>query len=165
MKHRAVDGELTCSFTVAGEVWSERQFFEHVADHCPKAAPALRRLVDAYARSVEGQYVELFTEGEKGIGILAYAVTALGMLDASALPTIQRYGANVDREHEYWFAQATVPKIVEMHGWTESVLDFVLWVMQRSFYNSLQDYSIPWLRWACETRLWNASHHRLLLKG
>jgi len=89
----------------------------------------------------------LFSRGDEGIGIFAWAVRSLGVLDRSALPTLRRYGVFVDVEHEYYFAGTTVPAVIEAHGWTDDVVDFVFWVLARNFYNTLDDYGKVWGGW------------------
>ena len=85
--------------------------------------------------------------GEEGIGIFAAAVKTLGVLDASALPTLQRYGVFVDPEHEYYFAGTTVPAVIKAHAWTDDVVDFVFWVLAWNYYNTLDHYGEIWGAW------------------
>jgi hypothetical protein len=81
------------------------------------------------------------------VGIFAWAVRSLGVLDRSALPTLRRYGVFVDVEHEYYFAGTTVPAVIKAHGWTDDVVDFVFWVLAWNFYNTLDDYGKVWGGW------------------
>jgi hypothetical protein len=74
-------------------------------------------------------------------------VRALGVLDRSAIPTLERYGLLVDAEHEYYFAGTTVPDVIKAHGWTDDVVDFAFWVLVRNYYNTLQDSGAVWRSW------------------
>ena len=144
---RAVNREMRIVFASAnGEVGEER-FFSEVAARFPGVAAAIRRLIDRYCDVAERNDF-LFSRGEKGIGIFAWAVRSLGMLDRSALPTLRRYGVFVDVEHEVptspgqWY-----PAVIKAHGWTDDVVDFVFWVLARNFYNTLDDYGKVWGGW------------------
>ena len=143
---RAVNHEIRIVFASGdGEVGEER-FFTEVGARFPGAAPAIRRLIDRYCDVAERNDY-LFSRGEEGIGIFAWAVKVLGVLDHSALPMLRRYGASVDVEHEHYFAGTTVPAVVEAHGWTDDVVDFVFWVLAWNYYNTLQDYAQVWREW------------------
>lgn len=146
LPRRAVDGEIRIVFASgAGDV-SEEQFFADVGARFPAAAPAVRRLIDRYCEVAERNDY-LFSRGEEGIGIFASAVKTLGVLDPSALPTLQRYGVFVDPEHEYFFAGTTVPAVIKAHGWTDDVVDFVFWVLAWNYYNTLDNYGEVWGAW------------------
>jgi hypothetical protein len=143
---RAVNHEMRIVFASGdGEVGEER-FFSEVAARFPGAAPAIRRLIDRYCDVTERNDY-LFSRGDEGIGIFAWAVRSLGVLDRSALPTLRRYGVFVDVEHEYYFAGTTVPAVLKAHGWTDDVVDFVFWVLAWNFYNTLDDYGKVWGGW------------------
>jgi hypothetical protein len=143
---RAVNHEMRIVFASGdGEVGEER-FFSEVAGRFPGAAPAIRRLIDRYCDVTERNDY-LFSRGDEGIGIFAWAVRSLGVLDRSALPTLRRYGVFVDVEHEYYFAGTTVPAVLKAHGWTDDVVDFVFWVLAWNFYNTLDDYGKVWGGW------------------
>jgi hypothetical protein len=142
---RAVDGEIRAIFARDGEELDENQFFTIVRRY-PRVAPAIRRLLERLADVVPHQ-AELFWAGGKGIGIFAYAAHALAVLDHSALPTLRRYGKLVDHEHESFFARQTVPAVIRAHGWTENVLDFIVWVLLEDFYNALPDHNEVWSGW------------------
>lgn len=139
-----VDYEGGFSYQLPGRILTERAFFEHISDMEGSLAEPLAEVVEAYLSLVGDGYVHHFSDGEKGIGILAYAVTALAMKDTTYLHQVRRYAQTLDRECELWFARVTLPSIILSHGWTDDVIDFTLWVMQMSFYNSLQDYSVVW---------------------
>ena len=146
LRRRAVDHEIRVVFaSAAGEV-TEEHFFSQVEARFPGAAPAVRRLIERYCEIAErNEY--LFSRGEEGIGIFAAAVKSLGVLDATARPTLQRYGVFVDPEHEYYFAGTTVPAVIKAHGWTDAVVDFVFWVLAWNYYNTLDDYGKVWGEW------------------
>jgi hypothetical protein len=141
---RAVDHEIRVVFASGDGDVTEEQFFSEVETRFPGAAAAIQRLIDRYCE-VANEY--LFSRGEEGIGIFAAAVKALGVVDAAALPTLQRYGVFVDAEHEYYFAGTTVPAVIKAHGWTDAVVDFVFWVLVRNYYNTLQHYGKVWAEW------------------
>ena len=143
---RAGGSELHIVFAANGEEVSEERFFTEAGARFPGVALAIRRLIDRYCDVAEGNDF-LFSRGEEGIGIFAWAVKTLGVLDRSALPTLRRYGVFVDAEHEYYFAGTTVPAVIEAHGWTDDVVDFVFWVLVRNYYNTLQDYGKVWREW------------------
>ena len=146
LPRRSVDQEVRVVFASgAGEV-SEEQFFSEVETRFPGAAPAIRRLIDRFC-DVAARNDYLFSRGEEGIGIFASAVKTLGVLDRSALPTLQRYGVFVDPEHEYYFAGTTVPAVIKAHGWTDDVVDFVFWVLVWNYYNTLDHYGTVWTEW------------------
>ena len=146
LPRRAVDSEIRVVFASdAGDV-SEEQFFAEVEARFPGAAPAIRRLVDRYCEAAKG-HDPLFSQGDEGIGIFATGVRTLGVLDRSALPTLQRYGVFVDPEHEYYFAGTTVPAVIKAHGWTDDVVEFVFWVLVWNYYNTLHDYGEVWGAW------------------
>ncbi|MEY4880195.1 MAG: hypothetical protein RJB62_1664 [Pseudomonadota bacterium] len=143
---RAVDDEWQAVFTMGTQRFGEDVFFAVVREHFPRAAPAIRALIERYADANTGRH-ELFWKGEEGIAIFAHAVLALGQLDAGALSTLHRYGYLVDAEHEHFFVDTTLPALIRAHGWTDTMLDFFVWVMLRNFYNSLQDYNMVWSSW------------------
>jgi hypothetical protein len=144
-RHRAVDGDIRAVFKIGAKRLGEDKFFGEVQTNFPGAAPALRRMIDTFATNDDNG--SIFWKGEKGIGALGHGVYALGVLDSTALPTIRRYGFLVDAEHESFFATKTVPAILKAHGWTDEVIDFMIWVMLRNFYNSLQDLNEIWKDW------------------
>jgi hypothetical protein len=129
-----------------GERIGESRFFSEVGARFPGTAPAIRGLVERYA-DVSGPDRTFHFNAEDDTGIFSHAVRALGVLDRSALPTLERYGLLVDAEHEYYFAGTTVPDVIEAHGWTDDVVDFVFWVLVRNYYNTLQDYGVVWREW------------------
>lgn len=132
------------SYQFPDRVLSERAFFEHVSNMDKLVAGPLSEVVEAYLRLVDDSYAFYFSNGEESAGILGYAVTALAKLDTKYLNQVRRYAQTLDRGLEMWFAQVTFPSIISKHGWTDEVIDFAIWVMQMSFYNSLQDYSVIW---------------------
>ena len=143
---RAVNHEMRIVFASAnGEVGEER-FFSEVPARFPGVTPAIRRLIDRYCDVAERNDY-LFSRGDEGIGIFAWAVKSLGVLDRSALPTLRRYGVFVDVEHEYYFAGTTVPAVIKAHGWTDDVVDFVFWVLAWNYYNTLDHYGQVWSAW------------------
>ena len=139
--------ELRALFVRGSESFDEQTFFTAVGKRFPGAAPAIRRLIGAYADAADTRYRALFWNAEEGIGIFGHAVLALGVLDHSALQTIRRYGYHVDGEHERFFARETVPAIVRAHGWSDNVIEFVAWVVAHGFDNSLTNYSEVWSGW------------------
>jgi len=141
-----VGDELHIVFASGDEEIGEERFFTEVGARFPGAAPAIRRMIDRY-RDVAERNDHLFSRGEEGIGIFAWAVKTLGVLDRSALPTLRRYGVFVDPEHEYYFAGTTVPAVIQAHGWTDEVVDFVFWVLAWDYYNTLDDYGPVWGAW------------------
>ena len=152
LPRRAVDSEICVVFASdAGDV-SEEQFFSEVEARFPGAAPSLRGLIDRYSE-VSERHDHLFSVGDEGIGVFATAVKALGVLDPSALPTLQRYGVFVDPEHEYYFAGTTVPAVIKAHGWTDDVVDFVFWVLVWNYYNRLIHYGKVWNEWGLREAL------------
>ena len=143
---RAVNRAIRIVFAShEGEVDEER-FFTEVEARFHGVTPAIRRLIDRYCNVAEGKDF-LFSRGEQGIGVFAWAVKALGVLDPAALPLLRRYGVFVDPEHEHYFAGTTVPAVVKAHGWTDDVVDFVFWVLVWDFYNTLDDYGKVWNAW------------------
>ena len=142
----AVSHEIRIVFASSDGEVAEERFFTEVGSRFGGAAPAMQRLIERYCDVAERNDY-LFSRGEEGIGIFAWAVKTLGVLDASALPTLQRYGVFVDPEHEYYFAGTTVPAVVKAHGWTDDVVDFVFWVLAWNFYNTLDDYGKVWGGW------------------
>ena len=143
---RAVHGELRVVFELGAQEIDERRFFTEVQTRFPRVAPAVRRLVERYC-AVERPGSPLYSDAGQGHEFLAYAVNTLGLLDASALPILQRYGALVDGEHQYHFASVTVPAVISAHGWSDATLDFAFWVLIRNFDNSLSDYGKVWRDW------------------
>jgi hypothetical protein len=142
----AVSHEIRIVFASGDGEVDEERFFTEVGGRFGGAAPAMQRLIDRYCDVAERDHY-LFSRGEEGIGIFAWAVKTLGVLDGSALPTLKRYGVFVDPEHEYYFAGTTVPAVVKAHGWTDDVVDFVFWVLAWNFYNTLDDYRKVWAGW------------------
>ncbi|MDF1502968.1 hypothetical protein [Roseisolibacter sp. H3M3-2] len=149
---RAVDGEVHVVFAAPDGEADEARFFGEVAARFPEAAPALRRLVEAMA-DAGGALTDVFSDGDAGAGALAHAVRALGVLDGSALRVVRRYGEHVDAEHELFFTGETLPAVVAAHGWTDAVVDLVLWALAWNFYNSLQDYGTVWRAWGLRDAL------------
>jgi hypothetical protein len=142
-----VDGsKVRIVFESNGERIGESRFFSEVGERFPGVAPALLRLIERYA-DVSGPSQAFHFDPEAEAGVLSRAVRALGLLDRSALPTLERYGLLVDAEHEYYFAGTTVPDVIKAHGWTDEVVDFVFWVLVRNYYNTLQDYGGVWGAW------------------
>jgi hypothetical protein len=143
---RAINHEIRIVFASGGGEVDEERFFSEAAKRFPGVAPAIRRLIDRYCDVAEPND-HLFSRGDQGIGIFAWAVRTLGVLDRSALPTLRRYGAFVDVEHEYYFAGTTVPAVIKAHGWTDDVVDFVFWVLAWHYYNTLSHYGEVWGAW------------------
>ncbi len=143
---KVVDSELNIFFNYDDKDITSMSFFKHVADNCYNSGPSIQRLIETYLINNPSNCY-FFECGERGEGLLCYAAMALGLLDINSLSTLKLYGSILDKEHEYWFALNTLPAIVYKHGWTDSVLNFTIWVMQCNFYNSLQDYNIIWKNW------------------
>ena len=133
LKEALTRDSIDFSFEVAGRALGEEAFFLHVEANAPGAAPELRKLVERLvsAPSLPDGGSELpFSCGWQ---LLGPAVKALGVLDRSALETVARYGRMVDREHEFYFIQTTLPAIVRAHGWTAEVVDFELAMLLAGF--------------------------------
>ena len=145
LRMRAIDGDIRVVFQHSRHKLAEDKFFHEVQIGFPGAAAALNRLIETFSANHDNRH--LFWNGRKGIGALGHAVLVLGIIDASALPAIRRYGFLVDAEHESFFTGTTVPAILKAHGWTDDVIDFMTWVMLRKFYNSLHDYNKVWKDW------------------
>ena len=85
-------------------------------------------------------------DAEGQIGIFAYAARALGLMTLDFLPTLKRYREVViDTEHELFFTTETVPLMIERHGWTEAMIEFVLWLLLIGNTNGLN--SDVWAHW------------------
>lgn len=145
LHRRVTDGQTRIMFELEAEQLPESKFFAALATRVPGTAPALRRLIEAFADASDKQ--DFLFANEEGTGVLAEAVRALGVTDLAALPTIKRYGLLVDAEHEHFFAGTTVPAIVRAHGWSDQIIDFVFWVLVRNYYNTLQNYDVIWQAW------------------
>jgi hypothetical protein len=143
---RAVDGDVQFVFQSGAWDFDEEQFFTTVRERFPGAAPAIRRLIERYL-AVHKRQRDLFWRGAEGIGIFGHAVRTLAVRDPDALQLMRRYGRAVDIGHEHFFSRETVPAVIAAHGWTDAVIDFVIWVMLRNFYNTLQDYNEIWTQW------------------
>jgi hypothetical protein len=140
------DQKVRIVFDLKGERIGESRFFSEAGERFPGVAPALRRLIERYTE-VSGPNRSFHFDRETEAGVLSRAVRALGVLDLSALETLERYGLLVDAEHEYYFAGTTVPDVIKAHGWTDDVVDFVFWVLVRNYYNTLQHYGHVWDEW------------------
>ena len=143
---RAIDGEIHLWFQMGGTTYTEQSFFDRLPEAFPASAPALRRLVEQLVDATVCSAF-LFSNAQEGRGFLSHAVRALGLIDPSALPLVQRYGRVVDREHEHDFAGNTVPALIAAHGWTDAMTEFVFWVLIRNYFNTLHDFSVVWNDW------------------
>ena len=134
VKQAMTQDSINFSFEVAGRALGEEAFFQHVESNAPGAAPELRKLVERLfiAPGVVHERDDLpFSSG--GWQLLGPAVKALGVLDRSALETVGKYGRRLDREHEYYFAETTLPAIARAHGWTAEMVDFALSMLLAGF--------------------------------
>ena len=149
----AVENSIEILFEIGGgNAIKEADFFNEVAARFPGAVPALRRLIERYVEPIGPPSRHLFTtvdeeSSDTPTQLLGTAVRALGIHDQASLPLIQRYGMLVDRGHEYFFASETARSIIRAHGWTDPVIDFMLFIMLRNYYNTLDHYSTPWRDW------------------
>ncbi|QNA85059.1 hypothetical protein G4G27_14430 [Sphingomonas sp. So64.6b] len=152
LARRADDYEIALNFKSAGKLISEAEFFDRLPRDRANLGPALRRLVDQYAAAaLQSEF--LYSNTTNGHGFLSGAVLTLGLIDPEALPTVQAYGRVVDREHEYQFAGRVVPAIVQAHGWSDVMVDFVFWVMIRNYFNTLTDFNAIWTEWGLRDAL------------
>lgn len=156
LRFRAVERRIELVFAGPGDALGEAGFFARAGT--PAAAPAIARLVTRYLDLNDGHP---FLYGEDGVGLLGHAVEALGVLDRAFLPVLERYGYTVDAGHEYHFAGTTVPAVIQAHGWTPEVVDFVFWVLVRNFYNTLQDYGAVWRDWGLRDAVVREDPHAL----
>jgi hypothetical protein len=142
---RADDSRIVIRFVVGDDEVSEDEFFDRVRDEVPEASAALGRLVDRAAEVMAKEF--LFSDPEEGVGLLARAVRAYGVLAPDPWPTLTAYGRVVDAEHEYTFAGETVPAVLAARGWSSEAVDFVFWVMIRNYFNTLPDLEVVWTGW------------------
>lgn len=142
---RAIADEIRISFKSKAKTYAEDKFFAEVAAKYPAAAPALRRLIEKFA--ADEKNIDIYWSSDRGIGVLAYAVMALGLIDADAFPTIQRYAARIDGEHESFFIQKTVPALFKAHGWTDAAIDFGVYLLIYDGSPWFYDFSTIWKKW------------------
>ena len=142
---RAVDNEICAVFKSKLKAYSEPNFFAEVSANYPGVAPSIRKLIDTFAANPNN--AGIWWNGDKGIAAFSHAVLALGVMDATALPTIRRYGELLDGEHEIFFIDKTVPALLKTHGWTEESIDFGIWLMVYNETATFQDYDTIWKRW------------------
>jgi len=143
---RAVDGEIRAEFVMGAHRYGEDVFFAAVREHFPGVAPQLKRMLERYVEVVP-RGIELFWKGSEGIGIFGHAMRTLVEIDPDPFALLRRYGFLVDAGHEYFFAGTTIPALLRRHGWSEAMMDFMVWVLLRNYDNSLQDYHAVWQDW------------------
>jgi hypothetical protein len=140
---RANDHTIDIGFTSNGRSTREKKFFETIGPADREwAVPALRSLVERFLDCVPPGGPTLYNKDDDGL--FGTAVLRLGELDATSLPLIRRYGERMDGGHEYYFAGTTVPALIRAHGWTEDMIDLVLWMLIFNFYNT---YDTPVTVW------------------
>jgi hypothetical protein len=140
---RVTDGEMTLKFLLKGKRLQEADFFGHLEKSCPNSGEALKGLIEALAKIAGGKTQDLFSDGEKGIGLLSDAARALARLHPDPFDALKAYGDLMDREHEYSFVKSVVPGLIESKGWNHQMIDFAGWLIQAGFYNSI-DYRKLW---------------------
>lgn len=143
---RVVDDEILIEFVMPGRVLGEGEFFEMVEAHSPRAAGALRGLIEALCAVPGIEKQHLFSVGEEGIGLLSGAARAFAKLDPAPIELVKAYGRLMDVEHEYSYINSVVPSMLENLGWTPEVMDFAVWLIQANFYNSM-DHRRLWEEW------------------
>jgi hypothetical protein len=130
-------------FVTDGKRISERDFYERVAKSTPGATRALRRLVEAYIASQVGTR---YCDGGE-LGALGHAVHALATLDDSALSILPGYYELLDTSNLTPFGLQTVPAVPRALGWTNSVIDFVVWYLMTEYWEGLCSYPKAWKEW------------------
>jgi cytochrome oxidase Cu insertion factor (SCO1/SenC/PrrC family) len=139
---RAVDGEVQAVFRIGFDKVDEERFFTTVRDRFPGCAGAIRALIE---RFVDANPYGFNLYWQNGIGIFGHAVRTLAVLDRNALSTLCRYSSCIDG-HEGFFLGETVPALIKAHGFTDEVIDFMVWMLMR-FHGELADSGEVWRQW------------------
>ena len=130
-------------FVMGEKKITEREFFEHVAQSVPDASPALRRLIEAYIATQVGYLYSVDDELEA----FGYAVRAMATIDDSTLSILPRYHALLDTSNLTPFGLKTVPAVPRTLGWTNPVIDFVVWYLMTEYWEGLRSYPMAWKEW------------------
>ena len=138
---RARDGEIAIVFQHGKKTIKEDKFFRHVLDTCPGAVGSLDALLRKYV-AVTGEWDFLFFKADKGIGLMAHAAYALGVMDGNSMETLRLYAGRIDPSHEHFFCNETLPAIIKAHGHTPQILQLAIWVMLFRSGNSIMPETI-----------------------
>jgi hypothetical protein len=115
INERPFDNRLQAVFRLDGKRINEKKFFTHVAKHCPSAASAVRRLVDAVCEHMSPHTVAYYDPyaDEIPTALFGYAAWCLARLDQSSNDVLVRYRNLVDTYHENFYFENTVPLMLE----------------------------------------------------
>ena len=142
---RANDDEIDIVFVIDGKEVREGEFFSSIGPEDREwALPALRLVVGRYVEANSGVPETWYQPDGEGDSVLAHAVLRLAQIDHGSLPLVRAFGQKIDGGHEYFFAGTTLPAVIEAHGWTRDVVEFVFWVLLHNFYNTYDRVSTVW---------------------
>jgi hypothetical protein len=113
------DQDLVLSFTVNGEVFAQRDFFNRLVVSRINAVQELRRLLSAFVEAQSQMKTRCWEDGEAGAYGLASALRALVLLDRRSIDLWRRYLCVRDGEHEAFCHDLLLPEFIEMHGWSD----------------------------------------------
>lgn len=130
-------------FRTPAKSYREDAFFAMVARRHPQAAPALRRLIDAF--SADGRNRDL--RWDNMTASLGHAALALAKLDPHAGPTLRRYGAQIDGEHECFYTPTILPTFFKTHGWSDEAITLSIGEMLNNGSPEFLDMDTIWRRW------------------
>lgn len=152
--HDLVLGDQFRIRVVSGKTkYSEQAFFEHVRKTCPRAAPALRQLMETYMNraltlDLGPRVHDYYTQGDEGIGSLSYAMLALALMDRESLHLIRSFADCNDCEHSHFVPKEIVPAVIKAYGWRDpAVVELVAWMLLYNFYNAIEDTNDVWHKW------------------
>jgi hypothetical protein len=119
INERVFDNRVQAVFRLDGKRLNEKKFFTHVAKHCPGAAPALTRLIEAACEHVRPHtlaWYDPYGDDELPTGLFGYAAWCLARTDKSSNEVLLRYRRLIDTDHEHFYFEKTVPLMLDNAG-------------------------------------------------
>lgn len=103
----------------------------------------MRRLVETFA--ADQRHRDVYW-GD-GVAALGHAALALARLDPDAAPTLRRYGALIDGEHEWFYTKEVLPAFFKTHGWTDGAITLGIHEMLYNGGVAFETMSTIWSQW------------------